>query len=151
MKKFLLKIPVLLIFALGAAAQQPARIQQDVKYLASDALEGRLTGTKGATEAAHYIAKEFSRLGLKPLISKPIETRDRYLQSFPYVAGVSVGKGNSFLFGNRGLEVGTDWLPLGFSASGNVGGSVVFVGYGITASELNYNDYASVDATRKIA
>ena len=138
------KIPVLLIFALGVVAQQPARIQQDVKYLASDELEGRLTGSKGATEAAHYIAAEFKRAGVKPLARS-------YLQKFPYVAGVSLGKNNSFIFGKEKLTVGDSWLPLGFSASATVKGGAVFVGYGITASELNHNDYAGVNATGKIA
>ncbi len=137
-------ISVLLISALGAAAQQPDRIQQHVRYLASDALEGRRTGTKGATEAANYIAKEFSRLKLKPLSTG-------YLQKFPYVAGVTLGKTNSLTFAQDKLEPGTDWLPLGFSSSTKVDGGLVFVGYGITASELNHNDYATGNATGKIA
>ncbi|HEV2835574.1 MAG TPA: M20/M25/M40 family metallo-hydrolase, partial [Pyrinomonadaceae bacterium] len=46
---------------------------------------------------------------------------------------------------------GVDWLPLGFSSSAKADGELVFVGYGITASELNHNDYARVNATGKIA
>jgi aminopeptidase YwaD len=153
------KIPFLLIFALGVLAQQPARIQQDVKYLASDELEGRLTGSKGATEAARYIAAEFKRLGLKPLAttsgrngSGSHNSASRYLQQFPYIAGVSLGKKNSFVFERDSkLAVGTDWLPLGFSSSQAVQGEVVLVNYGITASELNYNDYSSVNAKGRIA
>src|SRR5215470_2143115 len=115
MKRFFSKIPFLLIFALGAlgvVAQQPNRIQKDVKYLASDALEGRLTGTKGATDAAHYIAREFGRLGLKPVATTAGRngSESRYLQQFPYVAGVSLGKNNSFVFGKEKLNVNTDWL-----------------------------------------
>jgi hypothetical protein len=156
-KNTLLKIPFLLIFALGVVAQQPARIQQDVKYLASDDLEGRLTGSKGATEAARYIANEFRKVGLKPLPSSASSSGSRYLQQFPYVAGVSVGKGNSLVYRRDAqtkpekLEVGAEWLPLGFSSSTKVEGEVVFVGYGITASELNHNDYTGVNATAKIA
>lgn len=138
------KISLLLIFVAGAVAQQPDRIQTDVKYLASEALEGRRTGTKGATEAARYIAKEFSRLKLKPVSTG-------YLQKFPYVAGVTLGKTNALTFGSDKLEPDTDWLPLGFSSVGKVDAGLVFVGYGITASELNHNDYASANATRKIA
>ena len=144
---------------MGVVAQQPDRLQQDVKYLASEALEGRRTGTKGATEAANYIAKEFSRLGLKPLASAAQRKGSRYLQSFPYVAGVKLGKGNGFLFSHGDTPespvaietAGTDWLPLGFSSSAKVDGGLVFVGYGITASELNHNDYASGNARGKIA
>jgi hypothetical protein len=152
MKQFL-KIPCLLILAVGVVAQQPARIQQDVKYLASDALEGRLTGSKGATEAARYIAAEFGRLGLKPLARAAGRngSESPYFQKFPYVAGVSLGQGNSFQFGKETLSVGVDWLPLGFSSSETVQGEAVLVGYGITAPELNYNDYSAVNATGKIA
>lgn len=136
---------------MGAVAQQPDRLQKDVKYLASEALEGRRTGSNGATEAARYIAAEFKRLKLKSLTTG-------YLQKFPYVADVSLGKGNWFLF-SHGLTpespvaielAANDWVPLGFSSSAKVEGGVVFVGYGITASELNHNDYASANATGKI-
>jgi peptidase M28-like protein/PDZ domain-containing protein/PA domain-containing protein len=139
---------VLAIVATGVA-QEPDRLRQDVKLLASDALEGRLTGSKGATEAANYIAKEFSRVALKP-----------QLQKFPYVAGVSLGSKNFFQFSrrdsshNEGFVIsvsGGYWVPLGFSSSAKVDGEIVFVGYGITASELNHNDYAGVNATGKIA
>src|ERR1043166_2053258 len=159
MKKVFLKISVVLIVAFGVVAQQPPRIQQDVKYLASDELEGRLTGTKGATEAGRYIAREFGRLGLKPVASSANRSESRYLQQFPYVAGVSLGKRNQMIlkvgfdathFKAVPEEVGTSWLPLGFSSSASVEGRVVFAGYGITASELSYNDYASVNATGKV-
>jgi hypothetical protein len=157
MKKLFLKIPFLLIFAVLVAAQQPDRLETDVKYLASDALEGRLTGTKGATEAARYIAREFERLGLKPVANSAVRngSESRFLQQFPYVAGVSLGKRNALVFSEDVAQlkpgVGADWLPLGFSSSSNVEGSIVFAGYGITASELNYNDYAAVNASGKIA
>ena len=158
MKRRLFIIPLLLIAALGAAAQQPDRIQQHVRYLASDALEGRLTGTKGATEAARYIASEFSRVGLKPLVESAGRkgSESRYLQQFPYVAAVTLGHGNTFGLGRDSqpkdkLEPGVDWLPLGFSSSTKVDGRLVFVGYGITASELNHNDYAGIDTAGKIA
>jgi Zn-dependent M28 family amino/carboxypeptidase len=105
-------------------------------------LEGRRTGTKGADDASRYIAHEFSRLGLK-----------RSLQAFPYIAGVELGKGNVFTFGpnKTALQVGVDWLPLGFSTNGKVVSAPVSVGYGITASELNHDDYAAVNAKGKIA
>ena len=153
MKRKLIIIFLLLACALGVLAQQPDRLQQHVKHLASDALEGRRTGTKGATEAARYIAAEFGRLGLKPLASGTARngSESRYWQSFPYVAGVSLGKGNAFTLGSEKLEPGVDWLPLGFSSSAKVSGKLVFVGYGITATEFNHNDYANGNAAGNIA
>jgi hypothetical protein len=51
---------------------------------------------------------------------------------------------------NDSLQAGVDWLPLGFFGNGKVeGGSSL--GFGITASELNYDDYAGLNATGKIA
>jgi hypothetical protein len=162
-KSNFLKIPFLLIFAVGALAQQPGRIQKDVKHLASEALEGRRTGTKGATEAARYIASEFRRLGLKPVVSSTAgngsaprdsqtsRSESRFLQAFPYVAGVKLGAGNALTLGNDKLDPGTDWLPLGFSSSAKVTGKLVFAGYGITATELNHNDYANENASGNIA
>src|SRR5436853_7654034 len=93
--------------SITALAQQPSaipsvsRLQQIISYLASDALEGRRTGTPGANDAAHYIAGEFSLLGLRPgmQMAGPGRTRGeiraRYLQPFPYVAGVTLGKSNA--------------------------------------------------------
>lgn len=153
MKRTLLNIPLLLILATGVGAQEPDRLQTHVKHLASEQLEGRRTGTKGATEAASYIAAEFKRVGLKPVAggAKRNGSESPYLQQFPYVAGVKLGKDNAFTVGNEKLQVDVDWLPLGFSSSGKVSGNLVFVGYGITASELSHNDYANANATGNIA
>jgi hypothetical protein len=143
MKSNFLRILLLLAVALGVQAQQPDRLQKDIKHLSSDALEGRRTGSKGATEAARYVAAEFSRLKLKSLTAG-------YRQKFPYVSGVTLGKTNNLTFGRDKLEPVVDWLPLGFSSSAKAGGALVFVGYGITASELNHDDYANANATGKI-
>src|SRR5580765_2458446 len=67
------------------------RLQQHISYLASDALDGRRTGTQGANDAAHYVAGEFARLGLRPATQgaaarKPSALMAQYLQNFPYIA-----------------------------------------------------------------
>src|SRR6266480_1460701 len=100
---------IALLLVSAALAQQPStntpsinRLQQIIAYLASDALEGRRTGTPGANDAAHYIAGEFSLLGLRPgmQMAGPGRTRGevraRYLQPFPYVASVVLGAPNLF-------------------------------------------------------
>src|SRR5512134_1558489 len=113
-RKFLQVCALLLVTAVAVAQQAPsqkgpsvAKLQQHVSYLASDALDGRRTGTAGATDAARYIAGEFARLGLRPAMSGPATRRGsqvmaRYLQSFPYVSGVALGKGNAILIGPTG-------------------------------------------------
>jgi Zn-dependent M28 family amino/carboxypeptidase len=135
------------------------RLREHVIYLASDKLEGRRTGTTGANEAAQYVAEQFSRLGLRPGgqpgradKSQAADWR-QYLQPFPYVAGIELGKENlltSTLSDSAYLRAGEDWMPLGLSSNGKVNAPAVFVGYGITVAELNYNDYAGIDTTNKI-
>lgn len=193
MKRNFLHLLLIFAVALSALAQQQRaivsspsaeRLRADVTYLASDKLEGRRTGTEGARMAGRYIADEFKQLGLRPAISTPVFTgtdKDNtvsretktYMQPFPYVAGVDLGKGNAMLFTHEtgpgagvldnasasskrasslDLRVGEDWMPLGFSTNAEVSNStVVFVGYGITASELKYDDYAGVEAAGSIA
>jgi aminopeptidase YwaD len=165
-----IQICVLLIVTTCAVAQQQqngpsvAKLQQHVSYLASDALDGRRTGTAGANDAARYIAGEFARLGLRPAASGPATRRGsqvmaRYLQSFPYVAGVELGNGNALklsrVSGSQGVQlapiVREGWMPLGFSANGKVEGELVFVGFGITASEQNYDDYSGLNVKDKVA
>ena len=157
----------ILLTTLVVIAQQaeldpsPAKLRQHVTYLASDALDGRRTGTAGANDAARYIAGEFSRLGLRPGNEngagsrKLSEAMARYLQTFPYVAGVEAGKGNALSFGatkpDNSLQPGVDWVPLGYSANAKVEGGIVFAGFGITASELNHDDYSGLNATGRIA
>jgi len=162
LQKFTLLI-AFVIFATAAVAQQlepdAAKIQQSVTYLASDELDGRRTGTAGANEAAKYIAKEFERLGLRPAPatdSRKINVMSaRYLQTFPYIGSVELGKNN--VLSVRGSEtlnfrVGEDWMPLGISPNQkrNMTG-IVFAGYGITANELNHNDYKATYTKNQVA
>jgi aminopeptidase YwaD len=146
--------------SLAVLAQQPAgplgpsaeRLRQHVTYLASDALEGRRTGTPGANEAANYIAAEFKRLSLLPSSRmKKNGAASGFVQQFPYVAGLKLGSGNAMSISGTAWQIGEDWMPLGISSNGRVEGPFVFVGYGITAAELNYNDYAGGDISGKAA
>src|SRR6266849_5943369 len=102
-KFFFVPAMIAVVFAV-ALAQQPTtnapsvdRLRQVITYLASDALEGRRTGTPGANDAARYIAGEFNRYGLRAglQIARPARTRGenqaQYLQPFPYVASVELG------------------------------------------------------------
>ena len=161
-KRFLQLCALLLVStcALAQSESGPSatKLQQHVSYLASDALDGRRTGTAGANDAARYIAGEFARLGLRPATSGPATRRGsqvmaRYLQSFPYVSGVELGKGNQIAFGptKQALTLSEEWTPLGFSGSANVTGSLVFVGFGIKAAEQNYDDYAGLPVSGNIA
>ncbi len=160
-------------FALTAWAQKAVAVKKDaavgrvsaetikrhVNFLASDKLQGRRAGTPQADEAAKYIADEFRRNGLKPISGAG------FLQPFTFVSGVKLGTQNSFdilhtrfgralqsehSFSNTELKVGEDYMPLAFSSSQPAKGGLVFVGYGIGAPELQYDNYAGVDVKDKI-
>ena len=142
-QKFSILLAAFLLTTVAVIAQQPSadRLKKDVSYLASDKLDGRRTGTDGANEAARYVADEFKKIGLKAGVPK-------YLQSFPYVAGVELGKRNRLL----SLSVGKDWMPLGFSTNKELDNvPAILVGYGITASELNHNDYSNPKVSGRVA
>src|SRR5216684_1025233 len=119
-----------------------------IKFLASDAMRGRATGSPELEKAATYIAKQFKADGLQPLDGKS------YLQAFPVTTNARLGTGNRFEYSDGGkttkLKFEDDFIPFNFSSSAKVSGSVVFVGYGITAREYNYDDYTGVDAKNKL-
>ena len=143
----LLVLPQIVLSQSGPAITA-AEIQKHVKYLASDQLEGRKTGTKGGEAAARYIANEFKSYGLKP-----VGDQGTYFQKFEFVSGIELGDVNTLTLALPGkttnLELNKDFRPLGFSTSEAYEGSVVFVGYGISDTAKKLDDYAGVDVSGK--
>ncbi len=124
--------------ALGAApAIDPNVYLDEVKYLSSQELRGRATGSPELEKAAGYIVGKMGGFGLKP-----------YLQSFPVTTSGKLGAGNRFTDSLSRDPV--SFVPFGFSAAGPLKGSVVFAGFGITAPEYHYDDYAGIDVKGKI-
>lgn len=116
-----------------------------VRFLASDKLQGRRAGTEGAEMAAQYIAKQFRDFGLRTAAAN-------FLQPFSFIASVRLGSENRFQMKTpeaRLLKVEEDFMPLAFSSSTLASADVVFVGYGISSPELQYDNYAS-DVKEKI-
>jgi hypothetical protein len=124
-------------------------LRRHVIYLASDSLAGRETGEPGIRKAEKYIAREFRKAGLEPLPG-----RDDYWIDFTlYRSGyASAGTFVALELDGRSTKAraGVDFRPFPFSDDGEVEAPVVFVGYGITAPELAYDDYAGVDVKGKI-
>ncbi len=141
---------------LGVLAQQSSpeitagELQAHVKYLASDELEGRGSGSEGNRKAAQYIAKAFAEYGLKPA-----GTNGTYFQEFEFVSSVKLGSANSVTIARAGkaplrLKVDEDFRPFGFSSNSSVSAPAVFAGYGITAPVLKYDDYEGLDVSGKV-
>ena len=145
-------LPVLfssLWFAYGQTASvDPTLYVDDVKFLASPELRGRASGSKELEKAAHFLAGKYREFGIHP------PPASDYLQAFPVMTGGALGPGNHFQFTENGaataLRMSSDFIPFGFSSSGKLSGPVVFVGYGITAPEYHYDDYAGVDVKGRI-
>ena len=83
-------------------------------------------------------------------ISFPFGADEFFLQSFPYIAGVGLGKNNLLeITDTKDLnkaDLNSDWAPLGFSSNAEIPyTSVVFAGYGITSEKLKYDDYKGLD------
>jgi Peptidase family M28/PDZ domain/PA domain len=124
-------------------------LESDVRYLASDELRGRGNGTRGLWAAARYIADRYLALELVPA-----GDAGTYFQSFRVMTGQEIGRHTQAVVRTRGgmsiLQFPADFEPISFSCSGEIEGPVVFVGFGITAPEHDYDDYASVDVRGKL-
>ena len=103
-------------------------------------MEGRGLGTQGLERAADWIEAQ-----LRPML-KPAFPDHSYRQPFRVKIGVARKEGNHL----AGVP-DADWTPLGMSSSGPFKGQMAFVGYGIAAPPLNYDDYAGIDLRGKIA
>jgi Tol biopolymer transport system component len=128
-----------LLISLPLLAAEP-QLRKDVGYLASDETEGRGLGTVGIGRAADYLEGRMKAIGLQPAFGKS------YRQPFQVKTGVAMDDGNAL----EGVAAG-DWTPLGFSSSGAFSAPVAFVGYGIAAAPLGYDDYAGIDLKGKVA
>ena len=125
------------------------RYLEHVRFLAAPEMRGRGAGMPELDNAAEYIANRFRAAGLQPA-----GERGTFLQPFELTTGASMGEANSMRVerprGTSELEVGKEYSPINFSASGEVEGEVVFAGYGASADELDYDDYFHFDVTDKI-
>jgi Zn-dependent M28 family amino/carboxypeptidase len=133
----------------------PTRLESHAKFLASDLLEGRGTGERGGEIATEYIATQYELTGL----GKAIPTGDgttTYFQKVPLV-GVETDLANSIValandeetFTPTFLEQGIFWTETQQEMV-ETSGELVFVGYGIYAPEVNWDDYKDVDVTGKV-
>jgi TolB protein len=121
-------------------ARLAARFEKDVRILAADEMEGRGLGTKGIGRAADWIERRLKELGLEPGFA------GSYRQPFPVKTGVRKAEGNEL----SGVSP-DDWTPLACSSSGAFDRDLAFVGYGIEAPSLSYQELSPVDLKGKVA
>ncbi|MFZ1519759.1 MAG: M28 family peptidase [Ignavibacteriaceae bacterium] len=146
-----------IVFAAGIFAQNnpeitAEEIKQHITYLASDELEGRMTGTAALYKAADYLKDEFKSSGVLPLFD------GSYFQEFPFIEKLELGSNNKIDVefrnvnspGGQSFKLSEEFIPLSFSDNLSISGKVVFAGYGISAKDLNYDDYTGIDVKDKI-
>jgi hypothetical protein len=126
-------------------------IRANMRFLADDRLEGRATGSRGHELAAMFVAAQFEQLGLQPAGDE-----GSYFQSVPFRSS-HVDEAQTALTLIRGGKEETlvfrqDFLTSADAtrADSSVEAPVVYVGGGVTAPELKYDDYAGVDVKGKI-
>jgi hypothetical protein len=122
-------------------------LRTDLTFVASDALQGRMSLQPGDEAAIQWIALEFAKAGLKPA------NGDSYLQAVPLIE-YRGDRARSYVALKRGGAAEKQWkFPDAygaFRADVNVTAPLVFAGYGITAPELHYDDYQGIDVHGKI-
>src|SRR3984885_7484734 len=136
------------------------KIRAHVKFLSDDLMEGRGPGLRGSELAAKYIATEFALYGLKPggddgsylqqinfvgMNAIPAKTTFSLIPKKPE-SGMSIDLysidlkyGDDYTVSNRKLTPVVD-----------IDAPIVFVGYGVTAPEFQWDDYAGVDVKGKV-
>lgn len=134
------------------ASIRPQAIRAHMRFLADDLLEGRRTATRGYDIAARYVAARFEELGLEPA-----GTSGSWFQPVPMLQMATVGEESSLVLHRDGrngreieLEHGPDFLARAVTEQASVTAPVVFAGFGVTAPELGYDDYAGLDVRGKI-
>jgi Zn-dependent M28 family amino/carboxypeptidase len=130
-----------------AAAVDPRVLRAHLEFLADDALEGRAPGTRGGELAAKYIATQFARLGLEPAGDS-----GTYFQRVPIIAltprpSLAVAGGAATPLAWKGDYV---MWSMRNDSTVRTTADAVFVGYGIVAPELGWNDYEGADVKGKI-
>ena len=150
-RRLLAAVVVSVVFTAASTSvpqADPTRYLNDIKTLASPDMEGRGAGTKGIIRAQHLIEKRYRELHLDPA------GVNGYTQPFTVVTGARLKSDNRCTVhsgdAKSDLKIEQDFVPFSFSSSGQVDSPVVFAGYGATADEFHYDDYAGLDVKDKI-
>ncbi len=130
---------------------ESARIEEHMRFLASDELDGRETGTPGYQRAAEYVAEQFEQLGLEPAAPD-----GSFYQPIPLISGtlltdasrIELIRGGS----EQALTIQEDFVlaPDLLRQSAELTAPLAYAGFGVRAPEFEYDDYAGVDVRGKI-
>ena len=150
-------------FAHAETSVSPDRIRETDRFISSDLFEGRYPGLRGGELAAEYIADQFAQAGLYPagdhggylqevnfvgMRADPAETSF----AITYPAAAQGGPSNDAARKPLNLQFGQDFVVSNqtLTPTAVFNAPIVFVGYGITAPEFGWNDFAGVDVKGKV-
>lgn len=145
--------------ALSAADDLHDAMVEDLKFLTSDALQGRSSIAPTILDAAEYIAERFHQIGLQTALydGSPLQFLD--IAVAPQIATEKANfltietseKESATSAEVRNLKLNRDFTPLAIGAREQTAeGVLAWVGYGIRAPEYDYDDYAGVDVHGKV-
>jgi hypothetical protein len=137
---------------------RPEEIRAHIRFLSDSLLQGRAPGTPGYDIAARYVASELEGMGLHP------GAAGGWFQSVPLQKAVTDAAASSLVLSINGKEEkladAKDYVLFTWFASpaakrenkaeSDVSAPVVFVGFGVTAPDQKYDDYAGVDVHGKL-
>jgi Zn-dependent M28 family amino/carboxypeptidase len=136
--------------AKAAGAISESAYREQIASLASDAFEGRSPGTAGEQKTVEYLEEQFLEMGMQPVSGGSFRQDVALVEITASGHRLSFSKGD----GSVALAVGDD-MVLGTrrvrDESSISDSEVVFVGYGISAPEFGWNDYAGLDMRGKTA
>jgi len=144
--------PVPLAVKAAEASIDAEKIRAHVRFLAEDLLEGRGPGLRGAELAAKYIATQFALDGLQPG-----GDNGTYFQQIDFFGMTVKRDTTTFTLAPAGgpaipLAFGPDYVVNNprHTPVVDIDAPIVFVGYGVTAPEYNWDDYANLDVRGKV-
>ena len=145
--------PTLIAFAIVsvlAAAPAGSRWFDHVKALANDGMEGRNTGSPAHKRAADYVAAQFARAGLEPAGT------DGYIQPVGFTSRRIVEASSSLALVTGGvshpLALGEDAMfNMRIEPARSADAPLVFVGYGLSVTEMHYDDLQGLDLHGAVA
>jgi hypothetical protein len=148
MKYFRRCVPFLIAFLLfscnGNREVTVKELQDHIKYLSSDSLKGRLTGSTGDSLAAEYVKARLLSYGFEPL------TGDG-LQRFKVTKRVVPGQSNALSVNSVNYSAEKDFMPFSFSSNSELESEAIFAGYGfnLNSDSLKWDDYKGIDVKGK--
>jgi Zn-dependent M28 family amino/carboxypeptidase len=135
----------------------PQRLSDVDKFISSDAFEGRGPATRAETKTIDYIADQFRAVGLQPA-GDPVNGTRGWFQNVPLLKSDIVGNPSFTLnLGNgqsipltQGSEIALKAPLNGQNAVNLANVPLLFVGYGVSAPERNWDDFKGQDVRGKL-